>query len=810
MIASKKSGVKQALEELERSKAALREIPRHQRIADFDKVLGLWLDGNIAFRNACEDISHATGYAHAAVTVSLRRTLEAWRAPHLERVLAEAESASGNHQAPNLVAAILAQNTPGLAIPPIALALGLGTPLLLKSAEGEPHLARHFLESLRQVSPVIAASCRAVYWKGGDRSIEERIAALADRILVYGGADAIDHWRSLGQDRVIAQGPRISVAILGSSTDDLEIEALAEQIAILDQHGCLSPQAILLPSAVDALPLAKQLAEALRVKQNIWPRRPLPDGEATSFRQAVDAAEIAVVGGRSLALLGGHAEGFGVEVTTQAQIEPCPLDRMIRFHPYRDPTELKSQLVPLRDNLECIGVTRDAPEISILQSSGARRICTIAEMQNPPADWHPVASWLMTIRDERFSTSPQLRSRFRKHVAQTSDAPRALEVTSARGCWVHTADGRKHLDLLAGIGVAAIGHAHPRVAAAVARQARLYTHVMVYGEDALDSQVKLAERLAARLPENLQSTYFTNSGAEAIEGALKLVRKATGRSRVLSFEGAFHGDTTGAVALGGNPVYREPFRPLLENVEQIPWDDTAALNLIDETTAGVFVEPVQAEAGVRVPSRNFLAQLRERCREVGALLVFDEVVTAFGRTGKFFGFEHWPEAVPDVLVLAKSLGGGLPLGAFVSSPEILACLANDPPLGHVTTFGGNPVCCAAALASLDILEEQSLPERSALMGRSLLERLQQLVGRGGLVEVRGLGMLIGLEFESPGDCACFVEGCRMREVLLGWTLHEDRVVRLAPPLILSEEESNEAVRRLSAALQGTAGQASSA
>lgn len=810
MIELTKSELDLVLDELEGSRDALRRFSRHQRIAEFDKVLGLWLAGDASFQSACDDVASATGYARGAVELSLRRTLEAWRAPHLERVLAEAESAPGDHSPPNLAAAILAQNTPGLAIPPIALGLSLGSPLLIKSAAGEPHLARHFLDALQQSCPEIGGACRAVYWKGGSTAMEARIARVADRILVYGGAEVIAHWQSLAHHRVLPQGPRISVAILGTSTDDAEVEALAEQIALLDQHGCLSPQAILLPSKVDPVPIAARLEEALQKKQTVWPRRALPSDETTAFRQAVDSAEIAVAAGRSRAFRGGHAESFGIEVTTSAKIEPCPLERMIRIHPYRDENELAAQLHPLRDELECIGVAEDAPSIAILRATGARRICAIADMQDPPADWHPVGQWLMTSRDERLTSSPQLGSRFRKHVAQTSDAPRALEVTSARGCWVYTADGRKHLDLLAGIGVAAIGHAHPRVAAAVARQARLYTHVMVYGEDALDPQVELAEKLAARLPANLQSTYFTNSGAEAIEGALKLVRKATGRSRVLSFEGAFHGDTTGAVALGGNPVYREPFRPLLKDVEQIPWDNEAALEQIDERTAGVFVEPVQAEAGVRVPTKNFLAQLRQRCNEVGALLVFDEVVTAFGRTGKLFGFEHWPEAIPDVLVLAKSLGGGLPLGAFISSPENLDCLANDPPLGHVTTFGGNPVCCAAALASLAVLEEENLPQRSAAMGRSLLARLQKLVGRGGLVEVRGLGMLIGLEFESPGDCACFVEGCRSREVLLGWTLHEDRVVRLAPPLILSEEESNEAIRRLSAALHGTQGQASSA
>ena len=790
------------LRELEASRAPLRRLAPRERIAQLDQALLRWLGGDDSFRKACRDVSDATGYAVDAVEISLRRTLEAWRAPHLERVIAEARSAPGDHYPPDLAAAILAQNTPGLAIPPIILSLGLGAPLLLKSAAGEPHLAGHFLRLIQSVAPALGSACREVYWEGGNDTIETRVAAAADRILVYGGEETIAQWQRLAQSRVLAQGPRISVAVLGDTASNEEIEALADQIALLDQQGCLSPQAVLISASADMLSVASRLGKALEGRQQSWPRRPLPGPEATAFRQAIDAAEIATAAGRSQAFLGGHRAAYGIEVTTTPLIQPCPLDRMIRLHPYRDETELAAQLRPLRHNLECIGVAGRPHGSEVLRSSGARRICPVREMQNPPAGWHPVAPWLLGFRDERMDSTAGIGARFRKHVAQTSEAPRALEVASASGCWVHTTDGRKHLDLLAGIGVAAIGHAHPEVATAVARQARLYTHVMVYGEDALAPQVELAERLAARLPANLQSTYFTNSGAEAIEGALKLVRKATGRSRVLSFQGAFHGDTTGAVALGGNPIYREPFLPLLEDVEQIPWNDLSALDRIDHNTAGIFVEPVQAEAGVRIPAPDFLARLRDRCTEVGAQLVFDEVVTAFGRTGKLFGFEHWPEAIPDVLLLAKSLGGGLPLGAFISSPDNMACLANDPPLGHVTTFGGNPVCCAAALASLKILEEQDLPEKSARMGRSLLDRLQTLVGTGGLIEVRGLGMLIGMEFESPGACTGFVEACRAREVLLGWTLHEDRVVRLAPPLILSEEESAEAVRRLSDALGG--------
>jgi acetylornithine/succinyldiaminopimelate/putrescine aminotransferase len=377
-------------------------------------------------------------------------------------------------------------------------------------------------------------------------------------------------------------------------------------------------------------------------------------------------------------------------------------------------------------------------------------------------------------------------------------------VASARGAYVFATDGRAYLDLLAGIGVAAIGHTHPAVAAAISRQAACHAHVMVYGEDVLTPQVDLAERLAARLPARLSSTYLTSTGAEAIEGAIKLVRKATGRGRLLAFAGAYLGDTTGALALGGNPFYRDPFRPLLGPVEHLPWNAAAALARIDRDVAGVFVEPVQAEAGVRIPDAGFLPALARRCREVGALLVYDEVVTGLGRTGRWFALEHWPNADPDVLVLAKALGGGLPLGAFIASPELMQVLARDPPLGHITTFGGNPVSCAAALAVLDVLEREQLPERAAETGRRLLARLAGLVGSGPLASTRGLGLLIGLELASPAETRRFVQRCFERGVLLGWTLHDDTVVRLAPPLNITDREIEEGLRVIRAALEGCA------
>ncbi|MCW5889939.1 MAG: aspartate aminotransferase family protein [bacterium] len=388
---------------------------------------------------------------------------------------------------------------------------------------------------------------------------------------------------------------------------------------------------------------------------------------------------------------------------------------------------------------------------------------------------------------------------FRRHVCQTSDAPMGLVVGEARGAIVCDAGGGEWLDLLAGMGVANVGHAHPAVVAAITAQAARHLHVMVYGEMVQDAQVRLATRLATLLPAPLSVTYFTSSGAEAVDGALKTARKHTGRRRFVAFEGAFHGDTWGALSVGGNPLYRAPFEPLLPEVAFLPFDDVAALETIGDDVAAVIVEPVQAEGGVRIPSPDFLPALRRRCDATGALLVFDEVVTAFGRTGRLFALEH-SGVVPDLLVLAKALGGGMPLGAFVGSPAILGTLAHDPPLAHVTTFGGHPVSCAAGGAALDVLLREGLVARAAALGEHLRTALAAHVPRGGLARVRGLGMLLGLEFADAAACARFVARARDARLILGWTLHRDVVVRLAPPLVLTDDQAADALGRIAAAL----------
>lgn len=392
-----------------------------------------------------------------------------------------------------------------------------------------------------------------------------------------------------------------------------------------------------------------------------------------------------------------------------------------------------------------------------------------------------------------------LSARFRRYVCPTSSSPLGLEIERAEGARVYDVDGRDYVDLLAGMGVANVGHRHPEVLAAIAEQSGRYLHAMVYGEYVQAPQVALAARLASVLPPSLSMTYFTSSGAEAIEGALKTARKRTGRRRFVAFEGGFHGDTFGALSIGGNPLYRKPFEPLLPEVTFLPYGDESALAAIDGSVAAVVIEPVQGEGGVRIPERGFLSALRARCGEVGAFLVFDEVVTAFGRTGRLFGFEN-SGVVPDVLVLAKSLGGGMPLGAFVSSPEILATLADDPPLAHVTTFGGHPVSCAAGLAALEVCLREKLPERAAILGERLRERLSALPWRGRLREVRAAGMLIGIELADADSTRAFAARAFEERVILNWTLHRDRVIRLAPPLTITEDELEDALQRLDRAL----------
>ncbi|HVN84893.1 MAG TPA: aspartate aminotransferase family protein [Candidatus Binatia bacterium] len=391
-----------------------------------------------------------------------------------------------------------------------------------------------------------------------------------------------------------------------------------------------------------------------------------------------------------------------------------------------------------------------------------------------------------------------LRTAFFRHVCQTSPEPLGLVVARAAGATVWDAHGRAYLDLLSGIGVANVGHCHPDVVRAVQEQAARYLHVMVYGEAIQAPQVELARQLAALTPGDLDVVFFTNSGAEAVEGALKTARKFTGRRGFIAFNGSFHGDTFGALSVGGNPVYRRPFEPLLSDVRFLSFDDVNAVAQIDNSTAAVIVEPIQGEGGVRVPHDEFLPALRRRCTEVGALLIFDEVITGFGRSGRVFACEHWA-VTPDILVVAKALGGGMPLGAFIGRRALMETLSHDPPLAHVTTFGGHPVSCAAGLAALNVLVREQLAARAAQLGEQWRAHLSQHLGER-LRDVRGKGLLIGLEFVDADATQRFARACFARGLIVNWTLHRDTVIRLAPPLVITDEESQSALARLSESL----------
>ena len=398
-----------------------------------------------------------------------------------------------------------------------------------------------------------------------------------------------------------------------------------------------------------------------------------------------------------------------------------------------------------------------------------------------------------------------LRSKFACYLCQTSANPLGLVVERAQGSTIYTADRREYLDFVSGIAVTNVGFAHPKVVEAVKAQAEKYLHVMVYGEYVQSPQVELAEKLASVLPEPLDVVYFTNSGTEANEGALKVAKKFTKRRKLIAFDNSFHGDTHGAASLLGNPVYRQPYEPLLPDVEFLPFDDLAVLERIDETVAAVMIEPIQGEAGVRVPSDEFLPALRQRCNIVGALLIFDEVQTGFGRTGKLFALEHW-NVVPDIITLAKGLGGGMPLGAFVGSAEIMRTLSEDPPLSHVTTFGGHPVCCAAGLASLNVILEENLPQRAAQLGKQIRERLETTgkLGNWEIVDVRGKGLMIAVEFPTAAQASAVMERALQEGLILTTFLHADNALRIAPALTISEAELQKGLDVLENAIPASA------
>jgi acetylornithine/succinyldiaminopimelate/putrescine aminotransferase len=387
------------------------------------------------------------------------------------------------------------------------------------------------------------------------------------------------------------------------------------------------------------------------------------------------------------------------------------------------------------------------------------------------------------------------RQLFLRHVAQTSAFPLALEIDFAEGMYLYDRAGKSYLDMIAGIGVSCLGHRHPRVVEAAKNQLDRYLHTLVYGEFVLAPQVQLATLLAEQLPPDLDSVYFVNSGAEATEGAMKLAKRYTGRHEIVACKRAYHGSTQGAASLMWPTDFTQAYFPLLPGIQHIEFNCMQCLEKITTATAAVIVETVQGEWGVRKPENNYLQQLRKRCDEVGALLILDEIQAGYGRTGTLFAFEQYG-ITPDVLLLAKGMGGGMPIGAFVASRAVMQALSHDPILGHITTFGGHPVSCAAALATLQTLLEtdliQQVPQKEALF-RSLLVHPQ-------ILEVRSAGLLMAVDLGDFDKVQKVIQYCLQAGVLVDWFLFNSESIRLAPPLVIEEAEIRTACQVLLAAM----------
>ncbi len=386
-----------------------------------------------------------------------------------------------------------------------------------------------------------------------------------------------------------------------------------------------------------------------------------------------------------------------------------------------------------------------------------------------------------------------LRKQFLAHVGQTSPSPMLIEVERAEGTFFYTPEGRRYYDLVAGVSVSNVGHANPAVVRAVQEQAARYMHVMVYGELVERPQVRYAAKVASLLPQPIYSLYFVNSGAEAVEGALKLAKRFSGRTELVGMRRAYHGSTHGAMSMMGTPEgeqWKAAFRPLLPDVQSIEFNDFAALERITRRTACVLAEPVQGEAGVRPPAAGYLEALRRRCDEVGALLIFDEIQTGMGRTGALFAMQRYG-VTPDIVCLAKAFGGGMPLGAFAAPKRIMDALQTAPVLGHITTFGGHPVCCAAGLAALDYLLEHDVVAQVERKG-ALYEEL--LRDHPAVREIRRSGLLLAVELGDSARLYRMMELFAEAGIMSDWFLYCDTAFRISPPLTISEEEVRDSAR----------------
>ena len=388
---------------------------------------------------------------------------------------------------------------------------------------------------------------------------------------------------------------------------------------------------------------------------------------------------------------------------------------------------------------------------------------------------------------------------FLNYQGQTNPYPYLIDVDRAEGIYIYDKSGKTYMDMISGVAVNNIGHNHPTVTAAIKTQVDKHLHVMVYGEYIQDAQLNFAQKLASLLPNQLNCVYTVNSGTEANEAALKLAKRVTGRTELVSFRGSYHGSTHGSMSVSGNETKKEAFRPLLPDVRFLEFNVTTDLEQISTKTAGVIIETIQGDAGVRVPSTAFLSALRERCNEVGALLIFDEVQCGIGRTGRLFAFEHF-NIVPDILTLGKALGGGMPIGALVSSRKLLNEFTYDPMLGHITTFGGHPVICAAAHACLDVMTTEINYGKVERLGKLLEDSLSDI---DEIKEIRRIGMLFAFDMESFERVERVVKKCLEKGLISFWFLSHPYSFRLSPPLNITEEEILKAATIIRSAIEET-------
>lgn len=388
------------------------------------------------------------------------------------------------------------------------------------------------------------------------------------------------------------------------------------------------------------------------------------------------------------------------------------------------------------------------------------------------------------------------RQLFQNHLAQTSDTPLQLEIESAEGVYLQGVNGQRYLDLISGIAVSNIGHRHPKVISAIQEQLEHYLHLMVYGEYIQAPQVKLAHALAATLPEKLDNVYLVNSGSEAVEGALKLAKRYTGKTKIVSCHNAYHGSSHGALSVCGDEILKQPFRPLIPAIELINFGKLDDLDCIDNNTAAVIVETIQGEAGIRIASLEYFKALRARCDEYGCLLILDEIQCGYGRTGKFWAFEHY-NITPDILVCAKGMGGGMPIGAFISSREIMECLTHDPVLGHITTFGGHPLSAAAALATIKVIQEEKLiPDVD-----TKAELFKEGLVHSRIRAIRNKGLMMAVEFDNYQVLKPVIDEAINGGVITDWFLFCDHAMRIAPPLTIKNEQIDMACKVIMQAIR---------